>query len=34
MARAGARHLRLETDGDWVLGLARVVGRPRIRRAA
>ena len=34
MARAGARHLRLETDSDWVLGLARVLGRPRIRRAA
>jgi uncharacterized protein (DUF58 family) len=34
MSRAGARHLVATTEGDWVLGLARMLGRPRPRRAA
>lgn len=33
LARAGARHLRVATDEDWMLPLARALGRPRPRRA-
>jgi uncharacterized protein (DUF58 family) len=34
LARAGARHLRVATDEDWMLPLARALGRPRPRRTA
>jgi hypothetical protein len=34
LARSGARHLRVATDEDWMLPLARVLGRPRVRRRA
>ncbi|HSI29921.1 MAG TPA: hypothetical protein VK951_01215 [Miltoncostaeaceae bacterium] len=35
LARAGARHVIAETGRDWVLPLARSLGRPvRRRRAA
>lgn len=32
LARAGARHVVVETGTDWVLPLARSLGRPAIRR--
>lgn len=32
LSRAGARHVIVETGGDWVLPLARMLGRPAIRR--
>lgn len=32
LARAGARHVVVETGGDWVAPLARVLGRPVHRR--
>ena len=31
LARAGARHVVLDTDGDWVLPLARALSQPRRR---
>jgi uncharacterized protein (DUF58 family) len=34
LARAGTRHVVLDTDGDWIMPLARALGRPRPRRAA
>jgi uncharacterized protein (DUF58 family) len=34
LARSGARHLRVATDENWILPLARTLGRPRPRRAA
>ena len=34
LRRAGARHVTIDSDGDWVLPLARALGRPRPRRAA
>ena len=34
LARAGARHVIVETDRDWVLPLARALGRPPNRRRA
>lgn len=34
LARAGARHVIAETGRDWVLPLARTLGRPAGRRAA
>jgi hypothetical protein len=34
LGRAGARHLRVATDENWILPLARTLGRPRPRRAA
>jgi uncharacterized protein (DUF58 family) len=34
LARAGARHVIAETGGDWVLPLARSLGRPLRRRRA
>jgi hypothetical protein len=33
LARAGARHLIVETGVDWVATLARGLGRPRLRRS-
>ena len=33
ISRAGARHLRVSTDENWILPLARTLGRPRPRRA-
>jgi hypothetical protein len=33
LARAGARHVIAETGRDWVLPLARTLGRPTGRRA-
>ncbi len=32
LARAGARHVIVETGADWVLPLARSLGRPAVRR--
>jgi hypothetical protein len=34
LARAGARHVIAETGADWVLPLARSLGRPVHRRRA
>jgi hypothetical protein len=34
LARAGARHVIVETGSDWVLPLARALGRPPNRRRA
>jgi uncharacterized protein (DUF58 family) len=34
LARAGARHVIMETGSDWVLPLARALGRPPNRRRA
>lgn len=34
LARAGADHLRVHTDDDWVVALARFAGRRRLRRTA
>lgn len=34
LARAGARHVVVETGADWVLPLARALGRPAHRRRA
>ena len=34
LARAGARHVIARTGDDWVLPLARSLGRPVVRRRA
>ena len=34
LARAGARHVVVETGTDWLPGLARALARPVRRRAA